>query len=358
GLYVSFDDGENWEPLQSNLPRAPVYWMVVQEQFNDLVIATYGRGFWILDDLTPIQQMSQTVHDSSAYLFPPRATYRFRPSVTPVTMSDDPSPGQNPPYGAAITYYLKSAPSGDVKIRIEDAKGQTVRTLNGSKNVGLNRVTWNLEGEATTEVRMRTAPAYAAEIPLGPDKTRNAPGTGRLSILMPPGNYTVKLLGAGQELTEPLVVKKDPNSGGTEADISAQHMMMLELRKDVESGSQMVNQIEFIRSQLNQLTTTSNTASDSTSAKSAADELDKKLIDIEENLVQRKLTGQGQDTVRYPPKLLSKLNYLASGLASGDFGPTKQQREVHALLRQQLGDLRQRLDAVLKDLPSSIKPNP
>ena len=58
GLYVSFDDGENWEPLQSNLPRAPVYWMVVQEHFNDLVIATYGRGFWILDDLTPIQQMN------------------------------------------------------------------------------------------------------------------------------------------------------------------------------------------------------------------------------------------------------------------------------------------------------------
>jgi hypothetical protein len=341
GRYVSFEDGERWEPLQSNLPRVPVYWMVIQEHFNDLVVGTYGRGFWILDDLTPIQKMNQTVRDASAHLFPPLPTYRFRPSTQPVTMSDDPSAGQNPQYGAAISYYLKSAPAGDVKIRIEDAKGQVVRTLNATKNVGLNRITWNLEGEPTTEVRMRTSPAYAPEIKVGPDGTRNAPGAGRMTILMPPGNYTVKLSVAGQNLAQPLILKKDPNSGGTEADISEQTTMMLELRKDLETGAQMVNQIEFIRSQLLQLTSVS------TSLKSAADDLDKKLIEIEENLIQRRATGQGQDTVRWPPKLLGKINYLAGGLASGDFAPTKQQREVHALFKQQLTALRQQLDAVL-----------
>jgi hypothetical protein len=103
----------------------------------------------------------------------------------------------------------------------------------------------------------------------------------------------------------------------------------------------MVNQIEFIRSQILQLTSVS------TSLKSAADDLDKKLIEIEENLIQRRATGQGQDTVRWPPKLLGKINYLAGGLASGDFAPTKQQREVHALFKQQLTALRQQLDAVL-----------
>jgi photosystem II stability/assembly factor-like uncharacterized protein len=341
GLYVSFDDGERWEPLQSNLPRVPVYWMVIQEHFNDLVVGTYGRGFWILDDLTPIQKMNQTVRDASAHLFPPLPTYRFRASTQPVTMSDDPSAGQNPPYGAAITYYLKSAPAGDVKIKIEDAKGQLIRTLNGTKNVGLNRVSWNLEGEPTTEVRMRTSPAYAPEITLGPDGTRNAPGAARMTILMPPGSYTVKLSVAGQDLAQPLILRKDPNSGGTEAEISEQTTMMLELRKDLESGAQMVNQIEFIRSQLSQLTSVS------TSLRSTADALDKKLIEIEENLIQRRLTGQGQDTVRWPPKLLAKINYLAGGLASGDFAPTKQQREVHALFKQQLAALRQQLDAAL-----------
>jgi photosystem II stability/assembly factor-like uncharacterized protein len=347
GLYVSFNDGEQWEPLQSNLPRAPVYWMVVQEHFNDLVIATYGRGFWILDDLTPVQQMNQTVRDASAHLFPPRPAYRFRPGTVPVTMSDDPSAGQNPPYGAAISYYLKSAPSGEVRVKIENAKGQTIRTLNATKNVGLNRVTWNLEGEPTTEVRMRTSPAYAPEIKVGPDGTRNAPGAGRLSILMPPGTYTVKLSVGGQEFSQPLIVKKDPNSGGTEADLTTQHTMMLELRAHLESGAQMVNQIEFIRSQLEKLMTTLSSGSDSAAAKSATEALDKKLIDIEEELIQRRLTGQGQDTVRWPPKLLAKISYLAGGLASGDFGPTKQQLAVQALLKQQLAGLRQRLDGVL-----------
>jgi len=311
------------------------------------VVGTYGRGFWILDDLTPIQQMNQTVRDASAHLFPPHLTYRFRPGTVPVTMSDDPSAGQNPLYGAAISYYLKAAPTGDVRVRIQDSTGQTVRTLNGTKNVGLNRVTWNLEGEQTTDVRMRTSPEFAPDIKLGPDGTRSAPGAGRSSILLPPGNYTVKLIVGGQELSQALIVKKDPNSGGTEADIAAQHAMMLELWKDLDSGAKMVNQIESIRSQLEKLSATLSKSSDSSNVKSAADAFDKKLIDVEENLIQRKATGQGQDTVRYPPKLLSKIGYLASGLSSGDFGPTKQQREVQALLKQQLSGLRQRLDVIL-----------
>jgi photosystem II stability/assembly factor-like uncharacterized protein len=349
GLYISFNDGENWEPLQSNMPHAPVYWMVVQEHFNDLVVATYGRGFWILDDLTPIQQMNQTVRDSAVHLFPPRPAYRFRQSTVPVTISDDPSAGQNPQYGAAISYYLKTAPAGDVRISIVDAKGQTVRTFAGGKNAGLNRVVWNLEGELTTEVRLRTSPAYAPEIKVDKDGTRSAPGAPRMSILLPPGTYTVKLSVAGQQFTQPLVVRKDPNSGGSEADIIAQTAMMNELRKDLETGSGMVNQIEIIRSQLYKLDASS-------SVKSAADDLDKKLIEVEEELIQRKLTGQGQDTVRWPPKLLTKINYLANGLSSGDFPPTKQQREVQQLFKEQMTGLRQRLDRILNtDLPAFNK---
>ncbi len=107
----------------------------------------------------------------------------------------------------------------------------------------------------------------------------------------------------------------------------------------------MVNQIELIRSQLLKLNLTV------ARVKSAAEALDTKLIAIEEDLIQRKATGQGQDAVRYPAKLLTKINYLAGGLASGDFGPTKQQREVHELFKQQLAELRRRLDDVLnKDL--------
>jgi photosystem II stability/assembly factor-like uncharacterized protein len=347
GLYVSFDDGENWQPLQANLPHAPVYWIVIQEHFNDLVIATYGRGFWILDDLTPIQQMTARVREANAHLFTPRPTYRFRPGTVPVTMSDDPSAGQNPPYGASISYHLKSVPPGNVSIRIEDSKGQTIRTLTGTKNVGLNRLTWNLLGEPTTEVRMRTSPAYAPEIQVGADGTRSAPGAGRMSILQPPGNYTIKLLVDNQELSAPLVVKKDPHSAGSEADIAAQLAMLTDVRKDLELGANMVNKIESIRSQLIQLNQTLANNSNATNTRTAADELDKKLIDIEEDLIQRKLTGQGQDTVRWPPKLLSKLNYLGNGLAGSDFPPTNQQREVHAMFKRKLAGIKQRFDAVI-----------
>ncbi len=379
GLFLSFDDGTNWEPLQSNLPHAPVYWLVVQEHFNDLVIATYGRGFWILDDLGPLQQMNANVRDSSAHLFTPRPAYRFRNTVVPVSVDSDPTAGQNPPYGASINYYLKSAPSGDVKIRIEDTKGQTVRTLTGTKTVGINRVNWDLRGEQTKEVRLRTSPAYAPEVRNGAEGWRLAPEGGRMSVLMPPGTYTVKLLVGGSEassqtLSQQLIVRKDPNSEGKEEDINAQLAMLFELRKDLENAADMVNQIEMIRSQLASITalldpgaagassattaqretqsaTPASAGGDYIAIKRAADDLEKKLIDVEENLIQRKFTGQGQDSVRWPPKLLSKINYLANGIGGADFAPTMQHREVKAMFEDQLATHRRRLDEILsKDL--------
>jgi hypothetical protein len=249
---------------------------------------------------------------------------------------------------------LKSVPSGDVKIRIEDAKGQTVRTLTGTKTVGINRVTWDLQGEQSREIRLRTSPAYAPEIRVGPEGWRTPPG-GRMAVLQPPGTYTVKLSTGGPELSQQLVVKKDPNSEGTEADIQTQTAMLSELRKDLETAAEMVNQIETIRGQLLSLTTLL-TGDQNAAVKTAADDLDKNLTDVEDNLIQRKVTGQGQDTVRWPPKLVGKINYLAGGLSASDFGPTNQQREVQALFEGQLATHRKRLDEIVgKDLNSFNK---
>src|SRR4029450_543286 len=100
GVYLTFADGENSRPLQTHLPHAPVYWLTVQEQFNDLVIATYGRGFWILDDITPLQQMTQQVLASEVHMFPPQPAWRFRAITDTVTMNDEPTEGRNPRYGA------------------------------------------------------------------------------------------------------------------------------------------------------------------------------------------------------------------------------------------------------------------
>ncbi len=135
-IYVSFDDGENWQPLQNDLPHAPVSGIVVQEHFNDLVISTYGRGFYILDDITPLQQLTPQVLSSDMHLFPPRAAYRFRPITAPSTTYDDPTVGENPKYGASINYYFKAPPAGPVTLSILDGKGQVVRTHDGPEGCG------------------------------------------------------------------------------------------------------------------------------------------------------------------------------------------------------------------------------
>jgi photosystem II stability/assembly factor-like uncharacterized protein len=343
GIYVSYDDGGNWQPLQNNLPRAPVYWITVQEKFNDLVISTYGRGFWIMDDITPIQQMTNEVMNSNAHLFPVHNAYRFRGITVPYASSDDPTAGQNPPAGADINYFLKSQ-SRNVQLKILDAQGQTVQTIRGTGNAGVNRVWWNLRNEQSKEIRLRTSPQYAPEIRLNAEGWRPLPEGGRMSMLMPPGTYAVKLMVDGQEAgSQPLKLLIDPNAGGSEADVQAQSAMLMALRKDLEAAADMTNQIEMIRGQLESLRQIVRDPS----VKSAADDLDKKLTDIEDNLIQRKFSGQGQDTTRYPTKLIGKLNYLAGGVSGGDYPPNTQQKEVQAMFEAQLADLRKRLDAVV-----------
>jgi hypothetical protein len=343
GIYVSYDDGANWQPLQNNLPHAPVYWITVQEQFNDLVISTYGRGFWIMDDITPIQQMNPEVMNANAHLFPVHNTYRLRGITVPYASGDDPTAGQNPPYGADINYFLKSQ-TRNVSIKIVDAGGQTIQTIRGTGNAGLNRVWWNLRNDQSKEVRLRTSPLYAPEIRVNAEGWRPLPEGGRMNILMPPGTYTVKLSVDGQEVgSQPLKVLIDPNAGGSDADIQAQTAMLTALRKDLESAADMTNQIEMIRGQLESMRQIIRDAS----VKSAADDLEKKLADIEDNLIQRKFSGQGQDTTRYPTKLIGKLTYLAGDVSDGDYPPNTQEKEVQAMFESQLADLRKRLDVVV-----------
>jgi len=338
GAYVSFDDGENWQPLQMNLPHAPVYWLVVQEQFNDLVIATYGRGIWILDDVTPLRELGAQVLNADAHLFVPRSAYRFRAITSPATPYDDPTTGDNPPYGAGITYYLKAAARGSVTVAIQDAKGQTVRTLaNLPQSAGIHRVYWDLRDAPARRVEYRTSPLYAPEIRVGANGLRESEGGfggggAEFAILQAPGTYTVKLSVGGRDYTQQLRVLKDPHSAGTDADIAAQQQFLTTVRRDLGAAIDAVNSAELVR---NQIANLENIIQD-TELKKAADELDQKLSAAEGTLVELRTTGRGQDGVRFGSKLVQKYGYLANGLQSSDFKPTNQQLAVQQDLANRL----------------------
>lgn len=351
-LYISFNDGEQWQPFMTNMPAAPMYWIAVQEHFNDLVVGTYGRGIWIMDDITPLQQFTPEVASASAHLFKPRPTYRFHPITGPMRMFDDQSDGDDPPAAASINYWLGEATEDSVTIRIVDASGQTVRNLPGTGKAGINRVWWNLWGEPTTQIKLRTKPRYAAWVELDEDRTRNAL-VGRITRLAPPATYTVVLDVAGQEYKQQLVVHKDPHSEGTEADIAAQTAMVRSLQEDMNTTAGLVNRIELIRRQIYDLKSLLKGRTDAGEIVSAVDLLDGKLIAVEEKMIQMKRSGTGQDVVRWPSKLVSRIGYLAGAVAVADFPPTDQHGEVHQILKERLQQYQGELDHILEaDLPA------
>lgn len=350
-LYVSFDDGEQWQSLMTNLPSAPMYDFVVQEHFNDLVVGTYGRGFWILDDITPLQQLTPEVAASAAHLFAPRDAYRFHNITSPMSMTNDPSDGENPTNGASINYWLSAIPADDVTVSIANAAGETIRTLEGTKSVGLNRVWWNFRDEPSTQIRFRTKPLYADWVDLGSERWRS--GGNGISILSPPGTYTVTLEVDENRFSQQLTVLKDPNSEGTEADIGMQIAMVERIRSDHDDAAQMVNRLEWVRRQLYDLRDVLEDQGGADEIIAAGEELDEKLIAVEQDLIRMTTTGTGQDGVRYPTKLVGRLRYLAGTVATADFRPNDQQGEVHAVLKERLERYRLQVEELLgTDLPA------
>lgn len=348
GLYVSFDDGENWQPLQNNLPRAPVYWIEIQEHFNDLVVATYGRGFWILDDITPLRQLTSDVTGKDAHLFTQRFAYRFRGVEAPFAPFEDPVTGQNPPPGAAINFWLKAESKDSAKLEIVDGSGKVVRTLKAPSKVGVHRVWWDLLGERTKEARIRTSPQYAPQIVVGAEG-RPAPAVQRYQMLLAPGTYTVRLTAAGRTESQPLEIRKDPATSGTLEDIRSQIALASEIHTDINSAVDMINNLELVRGQL--VTLKSFLASDTTAkdVREAADSLDKKLAAVEGKLHQMRVTGRGQDLIRYPAQVTEQLIYLGQSVQWSDAAPTAQQREVQTILKTQLAAIKAEVDRVLAD---------
>jgi len=362
GLYVTWDDGAHWTRLRNNLPPAPVYSIQVQRTFNDLVIGTYGRGVYILDDVTPLRDWDKA-QASNFYLFKPRPAYRFR-------QTDDPREtevgghvmGQNPPYGADINFRL-SAPQKSVEITISQGN-ETIRTLKMAGHAGLNRVWWDLRYEPGLPILMQVAPPDAPWAP--PHRHYAAYGT-RIPPAGPvvaPGNYSVRVQAGSHEETVPLTVLPDPHSPGTPQSIAAQVQFAREVLGEENQAAGMINHLEWTRRQVENLVTVlsasgnpkdaaSEAAHNNASANkyagaiAAAKDFEQKAIAIEGKLIDIHNTGRSEDAFRKPVQLYERISWMigpmvgapGEGSGGGDLGPTAQQVAVNGEFKQQLAQI-------------------
>ena len=340
GLYISHDDGKHWMRLRNNLPPAPVYWLEIQERFDDLVVGTYGRGYYILDDIAALREYDVDARDKKAHLFSLRPSYRFNEKQSIKTDGPSNNSGENPAYGAAINYFLKDSTNQKVEIQILSADNEVVRSLEGKQSAGIHRTMWDLRFAPTYKPKIKTTPPGRPWVQLNGEGWRPLVTwdldlqRGQFGPRVVPDNYKVKLIIGSDEYTRDLQVLKDPNAAGSLDEIKTQVAFSLELRNAINLAVSMINDVETIRSELKEIMPNLKRKEDIESAnqlQEVANEIAKALYDIH-------LTGAREDAFRAPMKLYGRLSALASDITGHgvDFKPTNQQGEVFTIFNQRL----------------------
>jgi photosystem II stability/assembly factor-like uncharacterized protein len=335
-LYFSPDDGRQWIRLKNNLPPVPIYGITIQRNFRDLVLATYGRGIYILDDVTPIREFSEAVQQQNAHLFNLRPAYRFQDRDGIKTENSFVN-GQNPPYGADINYFLKSKSKDSVQVIVLNKKGETVQTLKARNRTGINRVYWNLRLQNFEMPKLRTKPRDKDWVALDTAGTRDLfipdldIGPGLTPPLVPPGEYTIVLKAHGKEFRQTLQVVKDPSTKSSMGDIEKQFAQGAQLYASINSTLKLIDEMERRRSALLAL------SKDARQAKAAL-ALEDKIYKLEAQLFDINQTGARWDIFRSGAQILER--FLAMGkegiVSSADAPPTDQQLEVYGITQQQL----------------------
>jgi photosystem II stability/assembly factor-like uncharacterized protein len=349
GVFVSFDDGAHWQSLELDLPVVPVHDLIVKN--NDLAIATHGRSFWILDDISPLREMKAGDLDAAVHLFEPAAAYRsrgggfFRPRG-PL--------GANPPGGVIIDYSFKTAPKDDVTMEIVDGKGHTVRKFSSKekkqegesqsffgargnpvlpKKAGLNRFVWDLRYDAPREV-----PGAVYD---------NGPPEGVLAL---PGKYEVKLTAEGKTYQAPIEVKLDPRAKISQADLEKQFALATEVRDLNDDVHKMVLEIRDLRGQLETLDKRLGQDDGSKPVRDSADGITKTIGGIENQLIEPKATAN-EDQLNYGNMLSSQLAYLGNSVDDADVPATQAEYDQFEADRKQVEKLRAEWAGVVnKDL--------
>ncbi|MBL0158473.1 MAG: glycosyl hydrolase [Bryobacterales bacterium] len=336
GLYVSFNDGDQWQSLQLNLPVVPITDLAVHKGMKDLVVATQGRSFWVLDDLNVLHSAGQTKGEN--YIFPvedayrmPGGRFRRQPGM---------SIGENPPAGAVFHVWLKEKPKGETTLEILDPSGKVIRKMvtrtakaEGESEdrtpplkveQGWNTLTWNLRHEDA-----KTFPGLImwAGSTRGPE--------------VAPGRYKARLSGDGLKLEADFQVLKDPRlTAVTQEDLEKQQALLIQIRDKLTETHESILKIRELRKQLDEWAKRDKDLSEPAKA------LGKKLTAVEEELYQTK-NKSGQDPLNYPIKLNNKLAALGGIVGSADTRPTDQSYQLHEELTSKINAQLKTLDSLL-----------
>lgn len=355
-LYISWDDGSHWMHLRNNFPPAPVSWLTVEPRFNDLVISTYGRGIWVLDDITPLRSWPEVSGKDVPHLFNPRSTYRFRTVVT--SAEDYPNGvtmGENAADGADLNYFLPSA--APVTLTVSDSTGKTVRVLHENGKPGLNRVVWNLRYPPLTKVTLLTSPPGKAWLKTPPGGRPlvvwggPSPAEGPLVL---PGDFTVNLaIGGSQVGTAKLHVLPDPNSWGDASLMRSGQTLLLKISDELNQTAGLINYFESTRKQVDTLISNLPQGRDASAVRKAAEALSAKAVAIESRLFYFEGGGNGTEiSFQGSPQLYEKLGSLYNNLqdngrynTGAELGPTAAQSAVNAVLAQTLASVQQATEA-------------
>lgn len=370
GVYVSMDDGNNWQRLQLNLPVTPIYEILVKN--DDLVIGTHGRSIWIIDDISPLRQLAQATTVSDTQLLAPRQTMRILPGID---WSDDLpdfvnylggtgggywsrkdengiitrtylDAGENPPAGAILAWHLPDAPSDPVELTIQNAAGDRIRSFTSRlpddepiakepripANPGWNRFNWDLRHKPATKIK-------------GSDPISEMTIAGPF---VAPGDYTVTLKSGKNESSHTLSIVKPPELQIPDKALQDQEALLLKMHQQIDRTATAINHMRDLRAQLQGWEERATTAPKGKKVAEAAKALREQVLEIEQSLLMPDLRPGWADAINAGSRLFDKLISLPSVVQLGDYPPTAAAEEAFA-------DVSAGIDRQLKAFDKLIK---
>lgn len=355
-LYYTIDDGTTWKRLKEGLPPAPVSWIVVQKQAHDLVVSTYGRGLYIMEDISLLEQGAlDGAADAGAKLFKPRPAYRI------------PRGGR-----ALLNFALKTAPKSPVQVEILETNGTVIRKLPAvAGRPGLNRTSWDLRHDPPRLVALRTTPPENPHIWEEPrfQNARTRPithwgvsqGQGPIAA---GGDYIARLTVDGETYVQPLQVLLPPNNSGSEADIGALVNLQIRVRDDINAVSDMTNLIEGMRKQLEDARKTLSAPNPKKALLKTVDDMDKKMLAVRDRFITRSEALSDDKYFVETYKIYLNLMWVSQVIGTGggdtagsaDYGPTKTAVGLVDDLEKQIQEAQAQYKTLMeKDVPAFNK---